>query len=212
MEFRKQVNRDHYDFESYYHTERWCSIWHQINEVKQLNPSSVLEVGGGLGVFKASIACFGVKVKTVDVAEDLRPDIVGSVTDLPIDDNAFDVTCAFQVLEHLPYENFRRSVSEMLRVSRKGVVISLPFYQPGYNNLITIPKIGKKQIFIPRPLIREKPLPNGGEHFWEINRQGYPLKRIRNDLNQLECSIKHEIRVPENPYHYFFALIKTGMA
>ena len=57
-----------------------------------------------------------ISYKSVDVAEDLQPEVVGSVTKLPFPDKSFDVVVAFEVLEHLPFEKFEVAVSEISRV------------------------------------------------------------------------------------------------
>ncbi len=50
---------------------------------------------------------------------------VGSVFDIPEDDNAFDVVTCLEVLEHLP--DWRAGVSELLRVARKEVLLTIPY-------------------------------------------------------------------------------------
>ena len=42
------------------------------------------------------------------------------------EDNEIDVDCAFQMLEHLSYQQALQSMTEMASVARKGLVISLP--------------------------------------------------------------------------------------
>ena len=56
----KQVDKGHYDFSSYMDKRRWASNWHQVDEVQRLQPSSVLEVGPGPGVFKAMMRLLGI--------------------------------------------------------------------------------------------------------------------------------------------------------
>lgn len=206
MNLKKQVDKKHYDFSSYYTKARWCSIWHQVDEVNRFQPESVLEVGGGLGVFKQTMACFGVPVTVVDVAEDLNPDIVGSVIDLPIRDNSFDVACAFQVLEHLPFEKFVPALKELKRVAKKGVVISVPDAKPIYSSQVMLPRYGKRQFWIPRPFAKEIPLPVNGEHHWELNRKGYEIDKVMDVITSQDYKIKSQYRVPENAYHHFFVL------
>jgi len=43
---------------------------------------------------------------------------------LPLEGKAFDLSCAFDVLEHL--ENFHSVLDEIVRISRGGVLLSLP--------------------------------------------------------------------------------------
>ena len=46
-------------------------------------------------------------VETKSLILELKPDIVGSVTELPINDGEFDVALCCQVLEHLPLRSHR---------------------------------------------------------------------------------------------------------
>jgi len=105
---------------------RWASLWHQLDEVMQLGPATVLEIGPGKGVFKHLSSIFDLKVETLDIDSDLEPDHIGSAIDLPFDDKSFDLICAFQILEHLPYELALQAFREMACVSNRSIIISLP--------------------------------------------------------------------------------------
>ena len=63
---KKQVEKEHYRFSRYMTKERWCSIWHQLDEVLRLQPNNVLEVGPGAGLFKALAGNFELKIDTLD--------------------------------------------------------------------------------------------------------------------------------------------------
>lgn len=205
----KQVSKRHYSFGKYITKKRWISYWHQCNEVLKFKPNIVLEVGGGVNVLKETLNCLGVKVETCDIAEDLNPDHLGSVTELPFSDNSFDVTCAFQVLEHVPFEFVPKALKELKRCARTGVVLSLPYHQPGYPMLVTVPKLGPMHFFIPNFWRRARPLPKGGEHYWEINR-GEPFSRVLKEINNVAGAKVDFYRVAENPYHMFFSFRKNS--
>lgn len=206
MAFEKQVDVAHYTFGGYYSKERWASLWYQVDEVIKFKPESVLEVGGGLGVFKRVLECMKIQVTISDIADDLKPDILGDVTALPVEDSAFDVACAFQVLEHIPFEDFTLALSELKRVSRLGVVISIPNWKPIYSNQIMLPGKGKAQLWLPRPFAKEMPINEQGEHKWELNRKGFELDRILQSFADVGLILRNHYRVPENPYHHFFIL------
>jgi ubiquinone/menaquinone biosynthesis C-methylase UbiE len=108
-----------YSMEGYLTKKRWCSYWHQINEIVQIEPESILEIGGGIGVFKTLLEYWGYHVYTVDINPELKPDCVASVLDMPLKDHSYDVCVAFQVLEHLPWSEFSGAVSELRRVAKK---------------------------------------------------------------------------------------------
>lgn len=203
MNEKKQVDKSHYEFERYMSKERWNSVWHQLDEVIRLKPESVLEIGPGPGVFKHTASLFGIKVETLDLDSELAPDHVCSATALPFANNTYDVVCAFQMLEHLPYEEALRAFREMVRVSRRSVVISLPDSKIVWRYQFHIPKSGTFETFIPRPSLRTQLHQFDGEHYWEISKKGYHLARIIRDFSEY-ASLLRNYRVPENPYHRFF--------
>ncbi len=203
MEEIKQVDKTHYEFARYMSKNRWASVWYQVDEVLRCNPSNVLEIGPGPGIFKQTASLFGIRVETLDLDPDLKPDHVGSATALPFEDSSYDVVCAFQMLEHLPYETAMQAFAEMVRVSRRHVVISLPDARPVWPYRIHIPKLGAWYLLFPRPILKQSKHIFDGEHFWEINKKGYGLTRIINELDRM-CPLVKTYRIFENPYHRFF--------
>lgn len=203
MRFEKQVNKSIYEFDRYMSKERWSSLWHQLNEVQKLNPENVLEIGPGPGLFKRMATALGIHVETLDFDPELMPDHVASATEMPFEDATYDVVCAFQMLEHLPYSYSLKAFSEMVRVSKRHVVISLPDARSVWRYQVHVPKFGVRCFLMPRPQLR---LPNNtfdGQHYWEINKFGYTLTRIVNDFTA-HAALEKTYRVWEMPYHRFF--------
>jgi len=203
MNYEKQVNKSHYEFSRYMTKQRWCSVWHQLDQVQNLRPESVLEIGPGPGLFKKIASTFGINVETLDLDPDLQPDHVASATAIPFTDGSYDVVCAFQMLEHLPYEVSLKAFAEMVRVSRKNVIISLPDSRATWRYAIHIPKFGVVDFLVPRPQLRAPKHVFDGEHYWEVNKRDYPLSRVINDFSK-NITLVATFRVPENPYHRFF--------
>lgn len=202
----KQVNKEAYKFERYSHTGRWVSYYYQIREVLRLDPKSALEIGSGDGVFKNYILeNTEIEYSNVDVAEDLHPDIVGSVTALPVVDNSYDVVCAFEVLEHVPFEQFEKALSELARVSRHAVVLSLPHFGPPIKFLLKVPFLSEIVFAFKVPFAR-KHLFNG-QHYCEIGKRGYAPQMIRNVIEKYFI-IEKEFIPFENQYHHFYVLLK----
>ena len=48
-----------------------------------------------------------------------------------------------------------------------------------------------------------------GEHYWEIGRAGYPLRKVIGEMRDVGFEIKKTYRVFEMPYHRFFVLVKS---
>lgn len=202
---QKQVDKGHYAFAAYMSKARWTSIWHQLDEVARLGARHLLEIGPGPGTFKALAAQFDVVVETVDLDPELKPDHVAAATHLPFEDGQFDLACAFQVLEHMPYEDSLLALDEMLRVSRLGVVISLPDAKRAWYYRLHVPVLGSMHFLVPVPRLRPAQHVFDGEHHWEIGKRGYTLDRILRDFSA-RCVVDKTFRVPENPYHRFFVL------
>ena len=205
---QKQVEKSHYEFSRYMTKARWCSVWHQLDEVLRLGPENVLEIGPGPGLFRAVADTFGLSVDTVDLDPDLRPTYVASATSLPMADDTYSVVCAFQMLEHLPYQESLRAFGELVRVSRRHVLVSLPDATPVWRYLAQLPKLGTRELFLPRPRLRRPVHRFDGEHHWEIGKRGFALEKVVRDFAR-SATLTKTYRVSENPYHRFFVFSKV---
>ncbi len=201
----QQVERGYYDFLKYNDLERWGSYWHQLEETLAFKPKSVLEVGAGTGVIGPVLQREGIHYETLDIAADLKPDFVGSVDVMPVKDLSYDVVCAFEILEHLPFEKFEQSVKEIHRVAKVGAVISLPHFGPPIKFLIKIPFLPEIKFAWKVPYSRKHVF--NGQHYWEIGKREYPVRRIRDVLEKYFIVTKEFVPF-ENQYHHFFVLKK----
>lgn len=198
MTYEKQVEKSIYEFGRYMTKQRWCSLWHQIDEIQKLKPKNVLEIGPGPGLFKSLVSILGTTIETMDIDPELKPDHVASATAIPFNDGFFDVVCAFQMLEHLPYEVSLKAFGEMVRVSSRHILISLPDARHVWRL-----NIGNRCLLVPRPQIVAPVHKFEGEHYWEINKRGYSLARVTSDLSKHARLVK-TYRVFEYPFHRFF--------
>lgn len=204
----KQVDKSVYNFKKYCGLDRWSSYWHQLDEVLICEPKSVLEIGVGDKAFGDYIKNNTIiDYKSLDVATDLCPDIVASVENIPVEDNLFDVVCAFEVLEHLLFESFEKSLLEMKRVSNKFIIISLPHWGRHFSIEFRLPffKKVKFQYKFNLTTIEHK---FDGQHYWEIGKKGYPLDLIKEKIKKLDLKIKNDYVCFDSPYHHFFILEK----
>jgi ubiquinone/menaquinone biosynthesis C-methylase UbiE len=204
----KQVDATHYDFSRYVGLDRWTSYFHQISEVLRLKPKTLLEVGGGDGVFRSYIKeKSGIAYRSLDIAEDLHPDIVGSVEKIPLPDASVDCVVAFEVLEHIPFDRFPVALAEIARVSGRHAIISLPHFGPPVKFLLKIPFLPEIR-FAWKLLFRKAHVWNG-EHYWEIGKAGYAPARIKEEIEK-HFHIKKEFVPFENQYHHFYILEKRS--
>ena len=201
----KQIDKDAYQFARYVGIDRWSSYYYQLREILEQKPASVLEIGIGDHVVGNYLKGRGVAYTSTDIAEDLSPDVVADVTALPFEDSSFDVVCAFEVLEHLPFEKFEQALAELARVARNKILISVPHFGPSLRLEFKIP-------FLPRVRLACKvPFPKmhifNGQHYWEIGKRGYSVRRIRNCISKFG-RIRKEFIPFENQYHHFFIIEK----
>jgi len=98
---------------------------------------TLLDAGCGFGHFlrlirdERGIAGVGVEItgEKVEYARrvfgaDAR---VASVDALPFPDQAFDAICALEVIEHLPLDQYEKARTEIARVARRWIVVSVPW-------------------------------------------------------------------------------------
>ncbi len=191
---------------NYNDKKRWASYWHQAREILQFNPSGVLVVGEGNGLISEYFKLQGLKTVTLDVDKLLNPDVVASVLNMPFKDNEFDAVLCAEVLEHLPYGDFNKALSEIKRIAKNHAVISLPHFGPAIRFLLKIPLLPKlKLIFkLPYPIKHQFK----GEHYWEIGKRNYSVKKIKSDMKNAGFIIEKDYLVFENPLHHFFVLKK----
>jgi len=204
MSGNRQVDKVHYSFDSYSFEDRFVSYFWQLKTILDTSPIDVLEVGVGdkvLGSFIDNNT--GIKYQSIDIAQDLEPDILGSVTSIPLKSNSYDLVCAFEVLEHLPFEQFELAFAEMARVAKKRVVISLPHFGPNISFSLKLPLFPLFR-FSYKFSVPKKHVWNG-QHYWELGKKHYPVRRVRKIIEKYGNVLSDF--VPFNSqYHHFFVV------
>jgi ubiquinone/menaquinone biosynthesis C-methylase UbiE len=204
----KQVDKDHYSFGTYAHPDRFASYFYQLRELHKVSPKTILEVGVGDAVIGNYIRDnTDIKYTSIDVAADVNPDVIGGVLEMPFENETHDVVCAFEVLEHIPFESFEKAISEMSRVARTHVMVSVPHFGPPLKFLLKIPFI--KEIRAAFKIPYHPAHVWNGQHYWEIGKKGYSAKSIREIMSKYGTLVSEYVPF-ENQYHHFFILEKKS--
>lgn len=204
--YAPQVSKSHYGA-SYRSKDRWLSYFYQLSMVRSCAPASVLEVGPGEGIVNENLRHDGVRVVTCDIAEDLHPDVVGSVTALPFADGEFELALAAEILEHIRFEDVPQALRELRRVSSNHVVVSLP--HPGwvFSLSFKLPLLPHLNLFFQIPFFWQTHIFNG-EHYWELGKKGYPVSRFVAVAKSAGLELVRTEKHIDDPVHRLFAFKK----
>ncbi|MBY0293793.1 class I SAM-dependent methyltransferase [Patescibacteria group bacterium] len=208
MNHTPQVTKEHYAGAAYRSSDRWMSYFYQLGLVEKVGARNILEVGVGSGVLARELEARGIQVTTLDIAEDLQPDIVASVIAIPREDSSFDASVAFEVLEHMPFEESVQALRELMRVSRTHVLVSLP--HPGwvFSVIYKLPLFPRIEILFQIPFFWRTHKFNG-EHYWELGTKGYSIRRFVDTARACGLSLVSIQKHANDPAHRFFVFKKT---
>ena len=96
-----------------------------------LNPKNALDIGCGTGGLVKALRRFGIDAYGVEISDQaldlaektIRPFLKkGDITNIPHENDEFDIVITFDVLEHVERSKIKKSISESIRVSRKLIL------------------------------------------------------------------------------------------
>jgi SAM-dependent methyltransferase len=227
-----KVDREHYQA-GYDNPNRFASYWHQIDETSVLG-GRILEVGIGNGTVAAVLRARGFEVTTVDLDSDLGPDVTADVRELPFGDRQFDSALAAEVLEHIAWSDVPKALSELRRVVRRGLVISVPNADVAFTLEARLPNAMQILRLAARRRIRIRNMlwavsqratwrRAGGivegfgevarlnrktfkctEHHWELGANAIGAEDFVEIAQRVGLRLVREYRAPRFPIHHFF--------
>jgi hypothetical protein len=208
----RQVESTHYDFLAYNNPARFGSYYYQMALILESGCGTLLEIGRGDGFLKRNLSATHIEITTCDFDESLKPQTVGDVRKLPFRGTSFETVCAFQVLEHLPWDELAPAVNEMKRCASETVLISLPDAGPYIKLQSKLPFLGTRRGLFDLGWIWRPTHRFDGQHYWEVGAKGYSHQAVLAHLESPEWVVEHTVRLFANPYHRFYRLRRTGGA
>lgn len=188
--------------------KQFVAFSNQLNDIYNTNPKTVLEVGCGNKLVKNQLESIGIKTTICDINKNLKPDVIGDIRKLPFKDNLYDTVIAFEVLEHIPFEDFEKALDELKRVAKKNVIISIPIRTIGIEFYMWLPKIHDIYFYIDLPIpLKTKKVNDKDCHYWEVNRIGYSKNRINKIISKYFL-IRRSYRPKMDKFHLFYILEK----
>jgi SAM-dependent methyltransferase len=119
--------------------------------------SSVLDVGCGNGVFtdlfEPNRFKVGLDLSRAALQQVTAPRLLADASRLPFTDGSFDASLSMEMLEHLPETSYQNVLSELKRVARKYILISVPYNEQLKYNFITCPAC--RNVFHPYHHLRQ---------------------------------------------------------
>ena len=185
------MTSERYFGESYLSEVRWFSYYKQLELVRKTGAESVLEIGPGPGIMGAVLSRFGIRVTTLDSEQSLEPDICCDVREMRrhVEPSSYDCVIACQILEHIPWQDFRETAGQIAEVTRRWSIISLPYVGVTLKASLNWGRMANHiwQAGGRMPAFWRSEVYAADEHEWEPGLKTFPLDKIR---EVLACSFK----------------------
>ena len=123
--------------ELYFHNRRQMEAKHYQDAIdwkKFFKCKNALLFGCGFGqrvraLIDIGVDAVGVEISKYAITHSLVKDklILGSIIDFNLDIGNFDLTTAYDILEHLKYEDLDKAITTLKTFSKKYILVSVPF-------------------------------------------------------------------------------------
>ena len=146
--------------------EHWLSYWHQLKLMLESLEAkdSMIELGIGSGFTSNYLRSKNIDVLTVDIDKNKSPDIVSDAISFKPKKN-YDHFCAFEVFEHMKFEEMENVLKNIKSKIDKNIFISVTIYKKTPINIELKFKSYWKSITVKTP----KTSIIDPHHQWELN-------------------------------------------
>lgn len=202
-----QVDKSHYISDIYFNKNRFLSYFYQFDTINKLKAKKILEIGIGANIIKKLISD-NVDYFTLDLDNNLKPDICGDILHLPIKDDIFDLIVAFEVFEHMPYNKFIDILYSLHNITKKFFLFSVPDFTRMYWLNFYLPFLRIREYAAEIPKKDPPKLEFNGEHYWEIGKNNITKNIIINDVIKTGFTLVKTFRPADLYCHRYFLFSK----
>lgn len=179
---KKLEDRQHWEF-------YWCQQ-KLMQRFVSYREENFLEIGVGSGFTANYCRNQGAKVTTLDIDPDKKPDIVANVVSYDFNQK-YDHLMAFEILEHIPYDEFEKVVKKLRLFIKKYAFISIPRNERTVFSLnIKLPKI--KPIELEWKILAGKITTEN--HHWELDYKGFSKERVERLFKESGLTIEGRLK------------------
>jgi SAM-dependent methyltransferase len=163
--------------------EHWRLYWRQqkIMEGLVVPNQHVLELGIGTGFTANYLRSKGVRITTVDIDPDKKPDIIANIANYNFE-GQFDHVLGYEVFEHIPFERFEELTARFAAGICQGFLfLSVPRNERVWaRGTFRLPKLGERSFEI---TTRKRKI-TSGHHFWEVDYGEVTMNKFEWTLRQ----------------------------
>jgi len=178
--------------------KHWQLYWHQqkLLENRISVNDKILEVGVGSGFTANYLKSKGFNVKTVDIDQNKNPDIVKNIVYTEPKFFNFDVLLAFNIFEHIPYDEFLKFLEKLQESRVSRIFLCLPVFKKivfeAYFYFLPLPPCRIKLFLKKRKL--------STNHHWELEYEDNNLHKLKSDIYQRNFLIGEEFKYYNQQY------------
>lgn len=191
MNFSFQFSMNYEDYIKRIDLSDWFRYFFIVKELIRLKPKNILEIGAGNEIVKNCLLKIIKEYKVMDINQKLKPDILSDIREFRQElKEKFDCVICAEVLEHIPFSDLERSLTNIYAYLVKGgkAIITIPHRRARV--MIITPLSYEKPVIITLPfwlkgswksfyrqIIRKK-IWIDPHHYWEIGDGKIEIKNV----------------------------------
>ncbi len=179
--------------------DHWRSYWHQQKLMEGFidKVDRVLEIGVGSGFAANYLKSKNISVTTIDIDNSKNPDIVANIVQYNLP-KTYDHILAFEVFEHIPYNEFEYVLEKLNKHTNKYIFLSVPYNEKVWLNVeLYLHVFGSFKLSI---RTRRNKLTTKN-HFWEIKYRNHSKKSIEKTFQKFNFNVKREFRFKTQQFY-----------